>query len=119
MANIPLKSINFPGLGDTYTVPVVDNTLSVPGGAADAKVTGSRMKLLCDEIPNTVQEYTFTGGAVSQVAHKSGSAVVRTDAFIFTDEAVTETRTLNTGEALTIVTNLTTLETTVTYTAAA
>ena len=119
MSNIPLKSITFPGLGNTYTVPVVDDTLSVSGGAADAKVTGARLGLLCDEIPNTVQEYTFTDGTISQVTHKSGSTVVRTDAFIFTDEAVTETRTLNTRETLTIVTNLTTLETTVTYTAAA
>ena len=40
MANIPLSSIKFPGLPDTYTVPAVDNTLSTTGAAADAKATG-------------------------------------------------------------------------------
>ena len=32
-----LKSIKFPGIGETYTIPVVDNTLSIEGAAADAK----------------------------------------------------------------------------------
>lgn len=40
MANKPLKSIKFPGLNDTYTIPQVDNTLAVSGAAADAKKTG-------------------------------------------------------------------------------
>jgi lysophospholipase L1-like esterase len=40
MANKVLKSIKFPGLNDTYTIPQVDSTLAVSGAAADAKKTG-------------------------------------------------------------------------------
>lgn len=43
MANKPLKSIKFPGLSDTYTVPQVDDTLLVSGAAADAKKTGDEI----------------------------------------------------------------------------
>lgn len=74
--------------------------------------------LLCDEVPDTVQSYTFSGGSVSQVAHNRSNTAIRTDVFTYTDNTITEVRTLNTGESLTIVTNLTTLETTVTYAAA-
>lgn len=41
MANKPLKSIKFPGLPDTYTVPQIDNTLTHSGQAADAGIIGS------------------------------------------------------------------------------
>ena len=74
--------------------------------------------LLCDEVPDTVQAYTFIGGSVSQVAHNRSNTAIRTDVFTYTDNTITEVRTLNTGESLTIVTNLMTLETTVTYAAA-
>lgn len=43
MANIPLKSIKFPGLSDTYTIPQIDTTLTQAGQAADAKETGDRI----------------------------------------------------------------------------
>lgn len=43
MANVPLKSITFPGLPDKYTVPVVDNTLTTTGAAADAKKVGDEL----------------------------------------------------------------------------
>lgn len=43
MANIPLKSIKFPGLEDNYTIPQIDTTLSVAGKAADAKATGDQL----------------------------------------------------------------------------
>lgn len=102
----------------------IDATLTQQGQSADAKAAGDRirlsedyLKLLCDEIPNTVQTYAFTDGAVSSVTHKAGTATVRTDAFSYTDTAITEVRTLATGKSLTIVTNLDTLETTVTYAA--
>ena len=125
MANIPTKSIKFPGLSDTYTFPQIDASLTTEGNAADAKATGDAiddlniaMNLLHDEIPNTVQTYVFADGSVSQVLHKSGNTTVRTDTFTYATNTITEVRTLNTGERLTIVTNLTTLETTVTYAAA-
>ena len=78
----------------------------------------SDLKLLCDEIPDTTQTYTFANGAVSQVTHSRNGTTIRTDAFTYGTSTITEVRTLNTGESLTIVTNLTTLETTVTYSAA-
>ena len=43
MANKPLKSIKFPGLNDTYTVPEVDATLATTGAAADAKKVGDEI----------------------------------------------------------------------------
>lgn len=43
MANKPLRSIKFPDLPDTYTIPVVDSTLAVSGAAADAKKTGDEI----------------------------------------------------------------------------
>lgn len=77
-----------------------------------------KQMLLADNVPNTIQSYTFTEGSVSRVEHSSGQETIRTDVFSYTGTSITETRTLNTGEALTILTNLLTLETTVTYTAA-
>ena len=43
MANKPLKSVKFPGLGDTYTIPQVDTTLAVTGAAADSKKVGDEI----------------------------------------------------------------------------
>lgn len=42
MANVPAKSIKFPGLPNTYTFLQNDNTLSQSGKAADSKVVGDR-----------------------------------------------------------------------------
>ena len=108
---------------------VIDGTLTTSGAAAGAKETGDKIAeikadlgaqdkytiLLNDEVPNTTQEYTFSNGKVSQVVHSRNSASVRTDAFTYGTGTITEVRTLSTGENLTIVTNLTTLETTITY----
>jgi len=81
----------------------------------DLSNTDALQKLLCDDVPNTIQTYTFTDGAVSQVTHSADNVAVRTDVFTYSSSSITETRTLNSGESLAIVTNLTTLETTVTY----
>jgi len=76
--------------------------------------------LMHDEIPNTTQTIAFnqTTGDVSTITHARGNTVIRTDAFTFAEGSITEVRTLNTGESLTIVTNTETLVTTVTYAAA-
>ena len=52
MANKPLKTIKFPGLSDTYTVPQIDNTLEVTGAAADAKKVGDEISDLKDDFDN-------------------------------------------------------------------
>lgn len=74
--------------------------------------------LQMDEIPDTVQSYAFADGTVSQISHMRSGTAIRTDVFTYGENTITEARTLNTGESLTIVTNLTTLETTVTYSVA-
>lgn len=78
--------------------------------------------LNAEEIPDTVQSIAFDGsGNVQSITHKKRtdqSVTVRTDAFTFTGTTITEVRTLNTGESLTIVTDTDTLVTTVTYAAA-
>ena len=50
MANIPLKTVKFPGLSDTYTVPQVDSTLAVTGAAAEAKAAGDAISELNDHL---------------------------------------------------------------------
>lgn len=76
--------------------------------------------LHAEEIAGTTQTITFdAAGNVTQITHMGATAAVRTDVFTFGTEIITEVRTLNTGDRLTIVTNTTTLATTVTYTPAA
>ena len=61
MANKPLQSIKFPDLPDTYTVPVVDNTLAVSGAAADAKQTGDSLADKVDKVSGkglSTEDYT-------------------------------------------------------------
>lgn len=59
MANKPLQSIKFPGLDDTYTVPVVDSTLTQSGGAADAKKVG-------DEITQIKSDFVALGLTIDE-----------------------------------------------------
>lgn len=56
MATKPLKTIKFPTLPDTYTVPQVDATLSVNGGAADAKKTGDEIGALKEDLDENVSD---------------------------------------------------------------
>ena len=60
MANKPLKSLTFPGLSDTYTVPQIDSTLAVSGAAGDAKKTG-------DEITELKQEFINVSGQLDDI----------------------------------------------------
>ncbi len=76
------------------------------------------MMLQEDVVPNTVQTLEYnSSGNVSQVIHKRNGSTIRTDAFTFGTNTVTEVRTLSSGESLTIITNTDTLVTTVTYAA--
>lgn len=69
-----------------------------------------------EEIPDTTQAITFDqSGNVQSIVHSKNNTAVRTDVFTFGENTITEVRTLANGHSLTMVTNLTTLETTVTY----
>ena len=76
--------------------------------------------LQVENIFGTTQSIVFdSAGNVQSITHKDGNNnTVRTDVFTFAANSITETRTLSTGESLTIVTNTTTLQTIVTYAAA-
>ena len=50
MANIPFKSITFPGLPNKYTVPEISSDLMTAGKAADAKATGDALSALEDAV---------------------------------------------------------------------
>lgn len=85
-------------------------------GFADS--ISAQQLLQYDTIPNTTQHYTYdTSGNLTAIQHMRDGAPVRTDAFAFGDAEIVETRTLATGEVLTITTNLDTLETAVEYAA--
>lgn len=94
------------------------------GAASEGDVSDLKNHMLLEqnEIPDTVQSIAFDGsGNVQNITHKKRtdqSVTVRTDTFTFGDGTITEVRTLNTGESLTIVTDTDTLVTTLTYAAA-
>ncbi|MBZ9686873.1 hypothetical protein G9F72_011105 [Clostridium estertheticum] len=46
------------------------------------------------DIKGTIQYPTITTGKVTQILHKTGSTVIRTDIFVYTTNLVTETRTM-------------------------
>ena len=56
MANKPLKSIKFPGLSDTYTVPEIDSTLTEAGKAADAKKVGDAITDIKEDLKQSLYE---------------------------------------------------------------
>ena len=103
-------------VGSDIPVSELDST-KLDVAISDLKST----TLLQEEtIPDTTQTISFdSSGNVSSIVHKDGSNnTIRSDAFTFGANTITEVRTLYTGETLTIVTNTTTLVTTVTYAAA-
>ena len=67
-----------------------------------------------DNLPGTVQTVNFgADGKPSSVVHTKNGATVRTDAYTWGDGTVTETRTTADGSYITMVTDLTTLVTTI------
>lgn len=72
MANKPLKSIKFPGLADTYTVPEIDSTLAGAGKAADAKKVG-------DEITSVKADLSVMTTAMAEDVGKALKAKTVTD----------------------------------------
>lgn len=90
-----------------------------PASASTVSNLNLMAMLQADDIPNTTQTVTFNQqtGNISQIVHSRNNAAVRTDTFTFGANTITEVRTLAAGGSLTLVTNLTTLATTVTYSA--
>jgi len=102
------------------TTPTEGSTNPVTSGGVYTAVESAKTERLLhyEEIDNTTQAITFdAGGNVSEIVHSQNGSAVRTDTFTFGESTITEKRTLSTGESLTIVTNLETLSTTVTYAA--
>ena len=104
-----------------------ENKIWITSGATEVEIPTydefsnlkSHSTLQAENIPDTVQTITFDSeGNVQTITHTRDNVAVRTDAFTFAESTITEVRTLSTGESLTIVTNITTLQTTVTYAAA-
>lgn len=82
--------------------------------AQDAAIDENRVQetLLFALIPGTTQTVIFSqDGKPQSVTHAADGTAVRADAFVWGSGTVTETRTLASGERLTITTDLTTLET--------
>lgn len=67
MANIPIKSIQFPDLPDTYTFAQIDDTLTKSGEGADAKVVGDRLAELpsAEDVYNAFVTENLTGSIAS------------------------------------------------------
>lgn len=73
--------------------------------------------LLAEAVPGTTTRIQYAqDGNIQSITHAQGATNIRTDRFTFADNIITESRTLSTGENLTIVTNTETLVTTTTYT---
>lgn len=86
----------------------------------DNAVTWAKMsreqQLMADNVPGSVQEPTFNAdGSIQKIEHKVSGSAVRTDVFTITDAAVTEDRTLATGQKVTITTQLATKQTSFVY----
>ena len=110
MANKPLKSIKFPGLSDTYTVPEVDATLTGTGKAADAKKVGDEVSALKADLTEKTPSLkdSTEEGADLDISDEDGKVILRlanghiytknfdssnvsTDAGVSTDNQITDT----------------------------
>ncbi len=56
MANIPLKTIKFPGLANTYTIPEVSTDLTASGKAAEAAKVGAELATLGDQLDTNTED---------------------------------------------------------------
>lgn len=65
MANKPLKSIKFPGLTDTYTIPQIDTSLTVGGKAADAQAVGNKFTEVFTTAGNAFPTDTASGAVAT------------------------------------------------------
>lgn len=99
------------------TNAVIDNSdyATLSNSVTDLNNAFVDQKLLFNSsIPGTVETVTFgSDGKPSEVAHTASGNSVRDDTFVWTDNTVTETRTLANGKYVTLETNLTTLVTTI------
>ena len=76
----------------------------------DGKVDKVTELLINEIVPNATQSATFDAstGNLSTVTHTRNSVAIRTDVYTYGANTITEVRTLNTGESITITTNTTT-----------
>jgi uncharacterized protein (AIM24 family) len=85
-------------------------------GNADAIVALSNSiipnELLSDNIQGTIQYPTIVNSQITQILHKTGSTVIRSDVFTYSVNLITEVRTIvATGATVTFKYHLDTLET--------
>ena len=66
MANIPFKSITFPGLPNKYTVPEISTDLTTSGKAADAKAVGDELSDIRADFEESLVESLFNISDVTQ-----------------------------------------------------
>ena len=78
MADKPLKSIKFPGLTDTYTIPQIDTTLSIAGKAADAKEVGDPLTSVKEEL-SEIADHAFPTTAKALLISLFKNAVFTSD----------------------------------------
>lgn len=110
-----ISKIQVPGSATQYNIKDAQARRDIEDVKADLDTLDAHTILLNDNVPNTTQAYTFTDGKVSQITHNRNSVAIRTDVFTYGTGTITEKRTLNTGKSMTITTNLSTLETEITY----
>lgn len=79
MANIPFKSITFPGLPNKYTVPEISNDLMTAGKAADAKATGDALSALEDVVTEETDKLKADLGDKVEYTHSSATSLKNCD----------------------------------------
>ena len=89
MANIPLKTIKFPGLANTYTIPEVSTDLTASGKAAEAAKVGAELATLGDQLDTNTEDIVKLKADLDSVSpvvigvfpanSKTGSTVSFTD----------------------------------------